>query len=79
MLDSAAHVSEIVGVAFAILTPILFSIIRLFTRVAATEDTLRTHGAKLGMVDSLLERLARMDTKLDILMEERHGGGPRRG
>ena len=41
------------------------------------EETQKMQEAKLGRVDSVLERLARMDTKLDILMEERHGQ-PRR-
>ena len=51
--------------------PIGVAIVNLYSRLRVIESTISEHAEKHKGVDGLMERLGRIETKLDILMEER--------
>lgn len=69
MLQNLAAAATILGV----LIPVIVAVAKLWSRLTLVEKAVEKHEQKIGLVDSLLERLARIEVKLDILMEERHG------
>lgn len=59
--------AQIVAVLVAVFVPF----VRLWSRVQALEAKSQEHEEEIGVVSGVGERLARIEAKLDILMDER--------
>lgn len=57
----------------AVSLPNLWALINWYSRLRTLEATVAQHDSKLSKFDATAERLVRIETKLDLLMDERKG------